>query len=300
MIVIKFKDWLRRSFTNDFDVLGINERNVSLIYTNNKRKYYKFADDKVLAKKKLDTHNIPNATTYAVVELMGDIQKTWKKIKHHQAMAIKPANGSGGGGIKILKKNALGAWMSSGKQISEKEIFLHMGSIIMGRYSLGSNDRVLIEECITPHRFFAEIYPAGVPDFRVILLKGKPIMSMLRVPTDRSDGKANLHQGGLGIGVDMEQGKLTHAYDGKAYYDVHPDNSKPIKGKDIPYWKEILEISIKVAECFPLHYIGVDIVIDKVQGPLIMEVNVRPGLGIQMANKNGMKKILKKVQGFME
>ena len=214
-------------------------------------------------------------------------------------MAIKPANGSGGGGIKILKKNSLGDWMSSGKYISEKDIFLHMGSIIMGRYSLGSNDRVLIEECITPHPFFAEIYPAGVPDFRVILLNGKPMMSMLRVPTDRSDGKANLHQGGLGIGVDMETGKLTHAYDGKAYFNMHPDNSNPITGKDIPYWKEILNISIEVAECFPLNYIGVDIVIDKVLGPLIMEVNVRPGLGIQMANKNGMKKIVKKVQGFI-
>ena len=32
---------------------------------------------------------------------------------------------------------------------------------------------------------------------------------------------------------------------------------------------------------------------DKDVGPLIMEINVRPGLGIQLANKMGMKTALK-------
>ena len=116
---------------------------------------------------------------------------------------------------------------------------------------------------------------------------------MLRVPTDKSDGKANLHQGGLGIGINMEDGTLTYAYDGKNYFEVHPDNGNQIFGKKIPYWNEILEISVQTAASFPLNYLGVDIVIDQQLGPLIMEVNVRPGLGIQLANKTGMKKVLK-------
>ena len=63
-----------------------------------------------------------------------------------------------------------------------------------------------------------------------------------------------------------------------------------------PYWNKILEISIQTAKYFPLNYLGVDIVIDQKLGPLIMEVNVRPGLGIQLANQMGMKKVLNELK----
>lgn len=292
---MKLKNIFKKSLNNDFDTMGINERNAQLIYPNNERKYYKLADDKVLTKDILDEHNIPCSTTYAVIERIGDIPKAWNTIQQYDKIAIKPANGSGGGGIKILKKNTKGQWITSGAVVDEQEIFLHMGNIIMGCFSLGSNDRVLIEECIEPHPFFHEIYPQGVPDFRVILLNEQPLMAMLRVPTDKSDGKANLHQGGLGIGINMETGKLTQAYDGEAYFDVHPDNGNQILDKKIPHWDKIIEISKQTAKHFPLNYLGVDVVMDEKLGPLIMEVNVRPGLGIQVANKTGLKKILKKL-----
>lgn len=276
--------------------MGMNERNSTLIYPNNKRKNYKLADDKVLSKQILDQHQIPCAKTYAVIEKIGDIQKGWQEVQKYQKIAIKPANGSGGGGIKILKKDNSGNWISSSKIVSDEEVFLHMANIIMGRFSLSSYDRVLIEECIIPHSFFAEIYPIGVPDFRVILLHEQPLMAMLRVPTNKSDGKANLHQGGLGIGIDMETGRLMEAYDGEQYFENHPDNNRVIKGKRIPHWNKILEISKQTAKHFPLNYLGVDIVIDQQLGPLIMEVNVRPGLAIQLANKTRMKKVLKELQ----
>ena len=288
-----FKNYIHSYLNNSKSILGINERNVSLIYPNNKRKYYKLADDKVLTKTLLEKNCIDCATTFAVIERIGDIQKQWQSISNYTKIAIKPANGSGGGGIIILRKNTKGQWCSGGKPINEEQVFLHMASIIMGRYSLGSDDRVLIEECIEPHPFFKEIYPEGVPDFRVILLNKQPIIAMLRVPTNQSHGKANLHQGGLGIGIDMQNGRLAYAYDGKSYHKIHPDNGNEIFGKRIPYWNHIIAISQRVARHFPLNYLGVDIVIDKHHGPLIMEVNVRPGLAIQLANKQGIKKIIK-------
>lgn len=286
-----FKNFFKKSLHNNFETMGINERNVSLIYPNNQRKHYKLADDKVLTKNILETYNIPCAKTYAVIERIGDIVPAWRSIQQYSKIAVKPANGSGGGGIKILSKKE-NSWYSNGKLCSEKSIFIHMANIIMGYFSLGSDDHVLIEACIEPHPFFHEIYPEGVPDFRVILLNGKPIISMLRIPTDISEGKANLHQGGLGIGIDMQKGELLQAHDGNKYHDVHPDNGNQIKGKKIPHWEAILEISKQTATHFPLQYLGVDIVIDKTLGPLIMEINVRPGLGIQMANKVGMKGLL--------
>ncbi|WP_103863814.1 sugar-transfer associated ATP-grasp domain-containing protein [Aquimarina sp. I32.4] len=274
-------------------VIGLNERNIKLIYPNNPKKHYPLADDKVLTKEILHQNDIPCAKTYAVIEYNSDIKKAWESCKQYNAVAIKPANGCGGGGIKILKKNKEGDWMSSGEVITDRQIFQHMASIIMGFFSLGSHDRVLIEECIEPHPFFHEIYPQGVPDFRIITLNNTPLMGMLRMPTDRSDGKANLHQNGVGIGIDMNEGRLLEVYDGKKYSNHHPDSTFLVNGAPIPYWEEILEICISTAEAFPLNYLGIDIVIDKNKGPQIMEINVRPGLGIQLVNKTGLKEVIK-------
>ncbi|MEM7035700.1 MAG: sugar-transfer associated ATP-grasp domain-containing protein, partial [Bacteroidota bacterium] len=213
----------------------------------------------------------------------------WKAVARWKAIAVKPAKGRGGGGIWILKQDEEGHWTKGGKRMREMEIFQHMANIIMGLYSFGSSDRVLIEECIVPHPFFHEIYPAGVPDFRVILVKDRPVMSMLRVPTDRSDGKANLHQGGLGIGVDAATGHLTEGYDGERYHDHHPDSGARIRGLKIPHWEAVLSVSIATSRAFPLDYLGIDIVIDAEKGPLILEINVRPGLGIQLVNRTGIK-----------
>jgi len=250
------------------------------------------ADDKVLTKEILHHYNIPCADTYAVIEYNSDIKKAWERCKKYQSMAIKPANGCGGGGIKIIKKDLNENWICSGKKITEREIFQHIAATLMGFFSLGSNDRVLIEECIEPHPFFHQIYPKGVPDFRIITLDQVPLMGMLRMPTDRSDGKANLHQKGVGIGVDIQEGILTQVFDGKQYYDCHPDSKVVVQNVHIPYWKEILDISVATAKAFPLNYLGIDIVIDKHKGPQIMEINVRPGLGIQLVNKQGLKEII--------
>ena len=280
---------LWKNSNEDIEILGINERNMDFVYRQNSKENFKLADDKVRCKEILHNHGIACAETYGVIRRIGDISSVMAMLEHHEKLAIKPANGSGGGGILIIKKDIKGKWISGGEVRTEKEIFIHMAMIIMGKFSLGSSDHVLIEAVIEPHPFFAEIYPEGVPDFRVILLKNQPVMSMLRVPTDKSDGKANLHQGGLGIGIDTENGRLLKAFDGKSYFDHHPDIGNIIYGKKIPFWNELIALAIRTSEVFPLNYLGIDIVIDKNLGPLIMEINVRPGLGIQLANKQGLK-----------
>lgn len=272
--------------------MGLNKRNIDLIYAHNHHRDYHLADDKVKSKEILHTHAISCAETYAVITSRKDIKKLWSKCEMYRALAIKPANGYGGEGIKIIKKDEEGHWISSGKKISEVQIFRHITGIISGLYSMSSTDRCLIEECIVPHPFFAEIYDDGVPDFRVIMLKNKPVMAMLRMPTSRSDGKANLHQNGVGIGVDMKKGTLTQVYDGKRYTHYHPDNPSMVFGKPIPYWEEIIQLSIATSKAFPLNFLGIDIVIDHKKGPQIMEVNVRSGLGIQLVNQCGLQKAI--------
>mgnify|MGYP001943889561 CR=1 FL=1 len=278
------------------EFLGINNRNVGFVFPSNPRKFYKLADDKVLAKSILEENGIPCAKTYAIIDKIGEVPAIWKQMDIYDKLAIKPSNGSGGEGIMILMKSSDGEWMSGEKVIHENEIYLFMANIIMGFFSLGSSDHVLIEECIIPHKCFHSIYPAGVADLRIIMYRNQIVMGMLRVPTAKSGGKANLHQGGMGIGIDLMTGRMSQGYDGKNYHDFHPDSKSPIVGVEIPFWDEILKLSLLTADHFPLKYLGVDIVIDEVKGPMVMEVNVRPGLGIQMVNKRGLKSTLKEIE----
>lgn len=271
--------------------LGINQRNIDFIYPNNARQHYRLADDKVLSKALLQKNGIRTPTTYGLIKSIGQIEAVWKQVQHHEKLVIKPASGRGGSGILILSQRE-GRWFSGGKEIGLDIIFSHIANTAFGLYSFADEDQVIIEQCIIPHAFFAEIYPAGVPDIRIITLHHKAVMAMLRLPTAQSNGKANLHQGGLGVGIDMENGTLLHAYDGKRYLLEHPDSGSAILGRVLPHWKAIKEMAIATAKAFPLKYLGVDLVIDQELGPEVIEVNVRPGLGIQMANRKGLKDVL--------
>lgn len=272
------------------ELMGINERNQELIYPYNHRKDYILADDKCLAKEILEKAGLACPKTYGVISHLTEMVSVWDKVKQNDQLVIKPSKGSGGKGILILKKTKH-QWFSGNKKVSERQIFDHLANIIFGLYSFGDTDKVLVEEFVIPHPFFAEIYSSGVPDFRIILLKSIPLMAMLRMPTKKSGGKANLHQGGLGIGIDIDKGLLKQAYDGKKHVNHHPDGGV-ILNKPVPNWQDLLSLSVQVSQEFPLQYLGVDIVIDADKGPMVMEVNVRPGLGIQLANQEGLKKVL--------
>ena len=276
-------------------IMGMNERNLEFIYPNNERKNYKYADDKYLAKTILHKYGIACPMTYATIASIGKIEEAWKSASVWNELVIKPAKGAGGKGILILKKRE-DQWLSQGKIVSQSEVFTHIANIIFGIYSFGDSDIALIEEYVRPHRVFHEIFPEGVPDIRIILLKGVPLMGMLRMPTNQSNGKANLHQGGLGIGIDISNGILKEGYDGKHHVSQHPDTNQPITGIALPHWEEILSMSVMAAKHFPLNYLGVDLVIDDRKGPMIMELNVRPGLGIQLANKAGLKEAVQKAE----
>ncbi len=287
------KEFLRKIFSIDHLVAGVNLRNRALIYAYNNRKDYILADDKIETKVFLEKAGIPVPETYAIMEHVGNIQQKWEKMNRYDSLAIKPAKGKGGGGIIVLFKDDNNNWASpSGKKMNTYEIKRHISNILFGVYSFGNSDRAIIEYCIQTPDFFTNIYPDGVPDIRLITLKGEIIAAMLRIPTNESDGKGNLHQGALGVAVDIETGILGQAYNYKTYLDYHPDTNAQIKGLKVPYWDKIIDITKKIAKISPLKYIGIDIVIDKKVGPLVMELNVRPGIEIQNVGKHGLLELI--------
>ena len=276
------------------ELIGINQRNLQLVYPNNPRKFFHMVNDKVTTKQLLVENGIPVPETYSVVEHSWEISQALENIEAQQSFVVKPSNGSGGKGILILEKDINRAWETpGGRSISIDQLRMHIASIVYGAFGFEKADKCIMEQRIVPHPFFSEIYPSGVPDIRIIFLKGEPMMAMLRIPTRASGGKANLHQGALGTGIDMESGSITQGHYRKKFIHHHPDSGTGFHGLKIPYWNTCLEIGVAASGVVPLDYLGVDIIIDEQFGPLIIELNARPGLQIQNANRKGLGHYLK-------
>lgn len=66
----------------------------------------------------------------------------------------------------------------------------------------------------------------------------------------------------------------------------------------VPYWREHLIIGAKAYEMTGLGYLGADIVLDAFRGPMMLELNARPGLAIQIANGKGLAARLKEIDKY--
>ena len=233
-------------------IVGINQRNLDYIFPNNDRKFYPNADSKLKTKRLAESVNIKTPKLIGVIDSQSKVKNIPKILKRTKSFVIKPEHGSGGGGILVINDALpIGYKKSSGGILSRQEIFFHCQNILSGMYSLGSQpDNVILEETVKFDPVFNDIAFQGVPDIRIIVLKGEPIIGMLRLPTQISDGKANLHRGGIGVGIDMKTGLTTKAVQFDTYIKRHPETGKVLKGRKIPYWNQMLEIAKKNAISF--------------------------------------------------
>jgi alpha-L-glutamate ligase-like protein len=267
------------------DVVGINRRNVELVYAFNKRKDYPLVDDKILCKELMEANGVAVAPTVCLCEGLFAIPRTAELLRTRDNFVVKPANGSGGDGIIVTGARTDGGWLTAkGKLLTEADLREHLANIVFGAFSKQLDDRAFVEERIVPHPLFAEFFSGGVSDIRLIFLQDTLLMSMVRIPTKASGGRANLHQGGIGVAIDIESGLTTRAvFRGQSVID-HPETGGLLVGRQLPDWPGIVEVGRKAAACVPLNYVGVDIVVDAVRGPLVLELNARPGLEIQNIN----------------
>jgi alpha-L-glutamate ligase-like protein len=275
-------------------VLGLNERNAEFIMRLNPRRFYPRVDDKVLTKQLALDAGMAVPDLYGVIENQADIRRFARIVDPLESFVVKPAQGSGGDGIIVItgrsKRKRDSFRRASGDLITTDELEFHLSNIVGGQFSLsGGRDKAIIEYCVEFDPVFADVSFQGVPDIRVVVYRGYPAMAMVRLPTRASDGKANLHQGAVGTGVDMATGRTTTGVRGNAVVDEHPDTGALIANLEIPDWDVILESSARGYDVTGLGYLGVDMVIDRNRGPLILEMNARPGLNIQIANGCGIK-----------
>jgi alpha-L-glutamate ligase-like protein len=286
----------------ELGILGMNRRNAACILDHNPRARFPIVDDKLRMHRLCRSIGVPTPAVYAEVSSYALLRRLPEMLNGHDDFVIKPNRGSAGRGVLVIVgREGRHFRRHNGEIVKLDALRQHLSDILSGMYSLGGQlDRAIIQQRIHLHPAFAAISYKGIPDVRVILYRNEPAMAMLRLPTKESNGRANLHQGGIGTGVDLDSGLTHHAVQRNRFVDCHPDTGRPVVGMRVPYWREVLAMSRRVAEAVGLGYIGVDIVVDAEQGPLLLEANARPGLAIQIANGRGLLPRLQAIDDLLD
>lgn len=270
-------------------IIGMNYRNIELIGRHNSRDKYPLVDNKLKTKKIAEEVGIAVTELYAQIQWQSELNHLHDILAPYENFVIKPVHGSGGKGILVITHREDDLFIrANGSSMTLDQVHDHISNILSGLYSLGGRyDVAIIEKLVHFDPVFENYSYEGVPDIRIIVYHGYPIMAMMRCPTHASNGKANLHQGAVGVGIDIATGRAINAVMHGEPIEVHPDTKHDFADLVIPRWEEILIIAAKCYEITGLGYLGTDIVFDKNVGPLLLELNARPGLAIQIANNKG-------------
>jgi alpha-L-glutamate ligase-like protein len=296
-------DWISRPWRlSKAGVLGMNARNRQYIAGYNPRHLYPLVDNKLKTKLLAQEAEITVPQLIATIDSQHDTARLESIIRDQDSFVIKPAKGSGGKGIVVIGGRNENGWVKTNGQTVDLEYLLrHVSNILAGLYSLGgAMDVAIIEERIDFDDSLSAYSFEGVPDVRVIVCRGYPVMAMTRLATRTSDGKANLHQGAVGVGLDLGTGRALKAVQFGLPVTVHPDTGQLLEELLIPYWQELLHLAARCYEVTGLGYLGTDIVIDRDKGPMLLELNARPGLSIQLANGAGLLPRLRRIDALSE
>lgn len=272
-------------------ILGLNARNEQ-IARRNPPSAIRLVNDKHATKTALSAAGAPTAPTLLLVRSRRDLRHLdWDALPDR--WALKPNQGLGGNGI-LLSAGRCGdagspAWRTgSGRRLPLLAVKDHLRLILDGEFSGRSRDAALLEPLIRAHPEVDRLAYRGLPDIRVLCLGAEPRLAMMRLPTAASGGRANLHQQAIGAAVDLESGLVTRAWMGKRRVRQHPDTGQELEGAAVPHWRGVLDAARRCADATGLVYLGADVVIDADRGPLILEVNARPGLQIQNVTATGL------------
>ena len=190
---------------HEVGLLGMNGRNGDYISQVNARKFYPLVDDKLLTKELANSRawrRRARATFSHSVEIRrARIPWQIRKLRG-QAGQRQPRHG--------IRSSRPYRRQPAARQSPHDDLvrsaFPHaehaQWHLQPGWPGRPRHRRICVEfDCV-----FDSITHLGVPDIRLIAYKGVPVMGMLRLPTTESEGKANLHQGAIGAGIDLAPG----------------------------------------------------------------------------------------------
>ncbi|CAA9454489.1 MAG: FIG002781: Alpha-L-glutamate ligase family protein [uncultured Rubrobacteraceae bacterium] len=275
------------------NVLGMNARNAR-VAAENPPGAIRLVDSKLDTKKVLEEAGVPVPPTLSVLQDRRDL-RDFDLESLPDSWVLKPDRGRQGSGILVANGQEDGEWKSpSGHAIGRGDVEERLRLILEGEFSSEEieHDRAFFETLIVTHPTLARLVPSGLPDLRLICYRQEILLGMIRLPTKQSDGKANLHQGAIGALVDLDSGRVEKAMFGHERVEEHPDTQVRLVGVEVPAWEEVIDATRSCFKATNLGFLGVDAVIDEERGPLVLEINARPGLEIQNVAGIGLLNLL--------
>lgn len=289
--------WAWPSELQQAGILGINARNLNFIVEHNPRQLYPRVDNKLMTKRICEANGIPVPETFAVLTSHGQVHKFPEMFRNQPDFVVKPASGAAGRGIVVIAgRSGVDYKTPRNRIITWSDLRYHISTVLSGLYSLGGQaDQVIIEQRIVSHHSLVRVTVGGTPDIRVVLYRGVPVMAMVRLPTNESGGRANLHQGAIAAAIDLVTGVTYGGVCKNRAIAAHPDTGEAVAGIAIPAWRDLLTAAMKLGDALELGYVGVDFVVDAHVGPVVLEANARPGLAIQTAHRQGLLQRLRQI-----
>ncbi len=286
-------------FFKTYWLLGQNARNLDYIKWYNNKIAKNLADSKIKTKRFLKTNLIKTPDT---IEILDNHEMLDYSIfdKLIPPFVVKPSGGFGGRWILIFTQiSSQGKYITNNYEYFEKkDMISHFSNILDWFYSLSWNrDKIIIEKKVELDEEIELLWKYWLPDIRVIVFNMVPVMAMLRVPTELSKWKANIHSWACWVGIDIGTWKLTYITSNTNIIKSIP-GIWDVRWLKLPNWEEALSLAVKTQQVSKIWYLGCDIVLDKNKWPLVLELNIRPGLELQMANLSPLKDRLKKVDGI--
>ena len=280
----------------------MNRRNVALGLDQNPPARVAWADDKCRSMQLCAEWGIPTPKLIATLQHPRELTSLADRLGTVGDFVIKPNRGASGRGIVIIIARHGHLFLRhNGERWSLDDLRLHIADILAGRHGAEKPPHLaLIQQRVRLHPELAPLVVRGIPDIRVVVYRGVAVMAMLRLPTAASGGRANLHQGGVGAGIDLLSGRIIHAVYRERSVTRHPETGCLLLGQVVPCWRQIRELAVRAARCSGLGFVGVDVALDALEGPMLLEWNARPGLAIQLANRAGLLPRLKAVDQLMD
>lgn len=289
--------WSRWAGLRTAGVLGMNARNTGCILDRNPRSQFPLVDGKRKMHDLCRSMGVPTPDLYASLLSHSALRHLPRLLDGRTDFVVKPNRGAAGRGVLVITGRSGGDYVRhNGQAVTPEALRQHVSGILSGLFSLGEQeDEALVQQRVVPDPVLERISFQGTADIRVIVYRDEPVMGMLRLPTKASGGRANLHQGAIGAGIDLDSGVTHHAVLKNRKAERHPDTGESVIRFRVPYWPDILEMARRVSRAVGMGYIGVDIVLDRARGPLLLEANARPGLAIQISNAQGLLPRLEQV-----
>ena len=208
----------------------------------------------------------------------GSLEELKNFLNHNEKFVYKPVNSLGGDRVKAMFV----------KDIEDIDKF----------YEEIINNDIQLETYIIQHPAINAFAPNSVNTIRVMTFgydgKSEILAAFLRVGNGIADVD-NFHQGGMGIKVDINTGKLIgDAFDkDNNIFKEHPVSHIKFDGFEIPNWDIIVKTCKEAALVNEhIHVVGWDVAVTE-KGCTFVEGNRRPGFDlVQVAYDEGRKDIM--------